>query len=259
MKKILPVILFFFGIFTRQAFASPQITVKSFPSSITAGQEFTAIFEASSIDLSSTYYAKALGGADLTEVDTWNGEWLQQNSAWANMPTFVTTSESSVSASIKARFDPAAQSGTKQFEIRIRKTSESSNFDSAIVSISVVAATPSPTSSPTTTPAPTQAPTTAPTAAPTPTPTKTPTPVATKSPTPKSTKTPSPSPEILGEATFESLPTATAEATEQPVESSEKKIPFLPIVLIVAGVLMMGFAGFRLYTGRSESTDTQAP
>ncbi|KKU09144.1 MAG: putative cell surface glycoprotein, partial [Candidatus Woesebacteria bacterium GW2011_GWB1_45_5] len=94
--------------------------------------------------------------------------------------------------------------------------------------------TPSPTRSPTPTPDPTQAPATAPTATPAPTPTKTP--IPTKTPSPKPTKTASPSPEVLGEeATPDISPTQEAETATPVPERDERKIPVLPVVLIVAG------------------------
>lgn len=108
---------------------------------------------------------------------------------------------------------------------------------------------PTPTPSPSPTPAPTQAATSAPTASlvPTATPAKTTTPVPTKSPTPKSTKTPTPEAEVLGEANTSEEPTPESTLGKF---SSGKKFPFLPVIFIGSGVLMIGFAVYNLARAR---------
>ena len=102
------------------------------------------------------------------------------------------------------------------------------------------------------TPIPTFTPTSTPTATPTPTPTptKTPTPTPTKKPTPK----PSPKEEIVLESQTsnsdqvlglrEQLKTLEPEGGE---ESPKKKFPVLPVILIIFGAGLMGFAGYTLF------------
>lgn len=105
---------------------------------------------------------------------------------------------------------------------------------------------PSPTPTP---PPPTPTPT--PTPAPTPTKTPTPTPIPTKTPTPKlspkedvvaESQTPDNS-QILG--LREQL--KTSEPKKEDEETSKKKFPILPILLIVGGIGCMGAAGYTVF------------
>jgi len=102
---------------------------------------------------------------------------------------------------------------------------------------------------PTPSPTPTPTPTSTPTLTPTSTPTKTPTPTPTKTPTPK----PSPKEEIVLESQTssndqvlglkEQLKTPEPEEEETP----KKKFPVFPVILIIVGAGLMGFAGYSLF------------
>jgi len=231
-------VLFFFFVSTVNA--SPQPSIVVFPASVTAGQEFNIVFNASDLEPLTTYHAKALGGNSFTEVDTWNSSWLQQNASWTSMPTFTTSNESSASATIKARFDPNTQSGTKDLIIRITKSSNDPFYDSPIVSVQVTATTSSPTPVPTSTPI------------------VTPTPTITPLPTPTPKISPKPSPTKISENTDTQEENQNAvlglrEGLSEPSPSplvqgvSEKKFPVAAILLIVGGLIIMGGAGFTLF------------
>lgn len=112
-------------------------------------------------------------------------------------------------------------------------------------------------------PTPTPIPTPTPTLAPIPTPTKTPTPTPTKTPTPK----PSPKEEIVVESQTpdnsqilglrEQL--KTSEPKKENEETSKKKFPILPILLIVGGIVLMGGAGYALFKKmKSEGYNNQS-
>jgi len=114
---------------------------------------------------------------------------------------------------------------------------------------------PDPTPVPTLTTTPTQAPTSNPTATTVPTPasTKTSTPIPTKTATPKPSASPSlkptdtPEPEVMG-VTTEPSPSPTQALEEK---DDQKKLPFLPIIFIGSGVLMVGFAVYNLIRAKS--------
>ena len=101
-------------------------------------------------------------------------------------------------------------------------------------------------------PTPTPTPTSTPT--PTPTPTLTPTPTPTSTPTKKPTPKPSPKEEIVLESEDSSsdqvLGLREQLKTLEPEESEEnpkKKFPVLPVILIIFGAGLMGFAGYTLF------------
>lgn len=215
--------------------AASAIIISSFPSSIIAGKEFEVGFRASGLDPNSSYYVKGLGGVNFTEIDTWNNDWFQQNASWASMPSF-SASDGSPSGNIKVRFDGNTESGSKDFKIRIRKSdSESSNIDSAIVTISVSAAPTSPTPAENPTPIPTQLPTIKPTPAETLPPTK----------KPVAKPTTQPSPEVLSLETFSETPSPTTVPL-----ANDRKFPILGIALIVLGTFSIGAAGYVAYRQR---------
>lgn len=233
--------------------ASGVVTITSIPTSKVAGEEFNVGFSVSGLVASSSYYMKGLGGnlgGSQTEVDTWNGGWIQQNGSWTSMPIFTTNAEGSVSAEFKVRFDPNVATNTKEFVLRVRKIDNETNIDSLSSNIQITAATPSPTNSPTNTP--------------TATPTKTATPIPTGTPKPTPTKTPTAKP------TTTSTPSEDPEATEKPSinlefgtgnvvddqntptsmvagSSTEKKSPVLAIIFIFSGVCFLGYGGYMLY------------
>lgn len=176
MKHILSILFLFLLLllFPKSVFATPLISISSFPSSVIIGEEFDVVFDTSSLDPSAQYYMKALGGISFLEVDTWNSSWFQQNATWTSMPIFSSNSEGSASVTIKIRFNPSTVDGSKELKIRIRKVGDSTNYDSPTVNLSVIAvtSTPTPTESITVTETPTATPTPTSTQTPTPTPAK---------------------------------------------------------------------------------------
>ena len=158
------------------------------------------------------------------------------------MPEFMSNAEGGASAMVKARFESTTSGGTKEFKIRIRRVNTDPNYDSEVVSLEVIAATSNPS------PILTQTPSPSPSPLPAPTPVKTSTP--TKTPTPK----PSPKEEIVLESQTsnsdqvlglrEQLKTLEPEGDE---ESPKKKFPVLPVILIIFGAGLMGFAGYTLF------------
>lgn len=116
---------------------------------------------------------------------------------------------------------------------------------------------------PSPTPTPTPTTTSTPTPTPTPTPTKTPTPTPTKTPTPK----PSPKENIVLESQTSNSDQIlglrgelkTSEPKKEDEETSKKKFPILPILLIVGGVVLMGGAGYALFKKmKSEGYNNQS-
>jgi len=114
---------------------------------------------------------------------------------------------------------------------------------------------------PTPTPTPTPTSTATPTPTPTPTPTKTPTPTPTKTPTSK----PSPREEPIVESETpdnsqilglrEQLKTPEPEEEKTP----KKKFPVFPVILIIVGAGLMGFAGYTLFKKmKSEGYNNQS-
>ncbi len=254
--KLLPFLLFILFFFSSPStiFSAETIEIKTFPSSKIAGEEFEVFFTASALSPSSIYYMKGLGGnvgTTLTEVDTWNGGWVQQNGSWISMPVFTANPEGSASATIKIRYDPNIATNSKELKIRIRKTDGNDNYDSPAVSMSVAAATPAPsptqTAVPTLTPKPTQ--TAAPTSKPIPTKTPTPKPVPTE--TPEVVITTEPNVEQNEEISIE-----TSEPTQEPEVkgvSIEKKQNVLVYYFIISGILCLGYGGFLLYNMKHQN------
>jgi hypothetical protein len=138
--------------------------------------------------------------------------------------------------------------GPGQYTLKFRRFSGNSTSptggDSDVVTMALVAATPTPepTATPTNTPTPTPTVTSNPTA----TPTKTSSPTPTKSPTPKPTPLQSPSGQaeelVLG--IRESL--VTPEATSETLTNEKKKFPLFAVILISAGILCIAGALFFL-------------
>ena len=114
-------------------------------------------------------------------------------------------------------------------------------------------ANPDPTAPPSPLPTPTPEPTQSPT--PTAIPTKSSTPVPTKSPTPKPTKTPTASPEVLGEEVTPSPEVENPTSTPLVLDSKEKKVPIIPVVLIVSGLAMIGFAILQLVNAKKSTPE----
>lgn len=94
---------------------------------------------------------------------------------------------------------------------------------------------------------------------PVPTPPKTPTPIAasTKSPTPKIT--PTESPEVLGKATDSAISQNTSEislgSTTSESANSKNPFPFLAIIPILVGIILIGISGYWVYKKQKENAD----
>lgn len=247
-KYLIPLSLLFVFASVSKIFAAPNVIISSFPSSVIAGEEFNICFDATDLSPNMQYNAKALGGNNFTEVDTWNSSWLQQNASWSSMPEFSSDSEGKISTTVKARFEPETASDVKELKIRIRKISTDPYYDSSVINISVAAPTPTPTPTPTNTPAPTDKPdnTPVPTSGPTSTPKPTVVPTIKKL-TP--TLTPKPTGEESAhdeESSSDGLflgASDSAENTASPSAAPEPKIksPIHPVPIIITslGVLLM--------------------
>ncbi len=231
-----------FGLLAKNIFAA-SVTITNLPANITAETDFQVAFVVNGAVPGSHYYSKGLGGPSFTNIDTWNGGWLQQNDAWTSMPDFNPT-ESTYSGTIKLRFDGSVSAGSHQVKIRIKESGNDNYIDSDIQNTNVAPA-PTPTPTPSATPVPT------PTSTPVSTKSPTPTPIKTKSPTPVST----PTPQVLAVQTDnpspESLETLLPEQTSQPESKSpidpKKKVMIISIIIISVGILITGVAGFLAY------------
>lgn len=222
-----------------------QVSITTFPSSITAGQEFEVSYQGTGLELNQNYNIKGLGGENFTEVDTWNNEWFQQNAAWASMPVFGSGADGSPSGTLKVRFDSETQSGAKDFKIRIKKSDSSdTNIDSLPVSISVSALPPTST--------PESAHTSVPTLTPMSTPTSIPTVLKTSSPRPAATPK-TQTPEVLGETVLDptSLPTVTP--LKKVENRNQSNFPFIAVVLVIIG---LGFVGTSCYMAFHKTEET---
>lgn len=244
---LLTTILFFF--FPPKTLSAEVINIVNFPTTKIAGEEFEVNFNATTLSVSSNYYMKGLGGdvgSGLTEVDTWNNAWVQQNGSWSSMPTFSSNSEGSASAILKVRFDPSVSTNSKEFKLRIRKTDSSENIDSNLVSIAVIAATPTPTQAPTnpptTSPTKTATPTQTATTTPKPTPTKTSTTKPTSTPTEESSETNEPENLISDIKIIDATPIGMVAGA-----TTTKKSPIVAIILIISGIGFLGYGGYLLY------------
>lgn len=248
--------LLIFLIFPQKVNATPIIKIDSFPSTAISGQEFDINFSVSELSVDTNYYAKSLGGIDFNEVDTWNSNWLQQNAAWTNMPTFLSNAEGSASGVLKSRFALTTSEGNKDYKIRIRKTDGTTNYDSDVVTILI--STPSPSPTPTPTNPPTQAPTQAPTASPTKSPTSVPTKTVTSKPTSKPTPTEKSTeeslvlePQVLSLSTIASSP----EPEKNLPAGKQGKLPIVAIILIISGIGCLGYGGYLLYNMKHASKE----
>lgn len=252
MRKLLGSLFLFsiFLVFPTLTLASPNIVITNIPTSVIAGQGFDITFNATELDINSIYKIKALGGDSFNQVDTWNSTWLQQNGAWSSMPEFTNGTESSVSATVKARFEAGTTTGSKDLKVRIRKVDQDPFYDSLIVSISVIAATPS--STPTPTSAPTQSPTSIST------PTKTSSPIPTKSATAKPTISPTPTkePEVMGVETTAPTETSQSNPLSDVTEKNNKKPILIPTILIGSGLAMIVFVALQLIRAKKNTPQT---
>lgn len=246
-----PLVIFAFLLFFLLAqpskiYASAQVLISSYPSGIVAGQEFNVSFSASGADPLISFYAKALGGASFTDVDTKNGgSWFQQNSAWSNMPVFTANSESTVSGSFSARFDPEISGGLQQFKIRIHNINTEANFDSDVVQVNVFAATPTPSPTPRSTPTPVPPPSSTTVNIPT----VIPTPAKTYTPKP----TPKPTPQILGEQIIQT-PKASVDPTPDFEVPKPNGFPVMGAVLIGLGAVCISAAAYLAVKKQKEDS-----
>jgi len=137
--------------FATKALAAPLIVINSYPSSSIAGYEMEIGYTSTQLDPNTNYYIKSLGGFNDYEVQTFNSGlsiWLAWNNAWSDMPQITSSTEGTISVTLKARFKEDATSGTKNLRIRIRKVGTDTNYDSPPVVIDVSTPPPSPSPSP---------------------------------------------------------------------------------------------------------------
>ena len=142
------------------------------------------------------------------------------------------TNTTSFGLTTKVGEDSVVENGIYTLKLRRYTSSCSSYSDSDPVNINILFPTPTPT--------PTIAPTQSPTEAP-----KTSSPTPTKSPSPTSNPTKKPTPSSLSSPTIE--PTQLSEvlgvATIEPKkDNKESKFPFVPVVLIISGIVLMVIA-----------------
>lgn len=243
------VLLFCFA-FSEKVLAS-EINITNYPSTAVAGQEFEISFSASGVAVNKIYNIKGLGGENLTEVDTWNNVWLQQNAAWSKMPVFVTNPEGSASGKVKLRFDISASAGSKSLEVRIRNSdSDSDNLDSpsVMITLTVAPATPTPTQKPIFIQSPSPKPDLVTLA---PSPTKSPLTVTYIKTTPKASQPPSPNTVVQAES-VNILGASNNVATPGP-ENSRSKFPFYAIIFIVLGLILICLSIFQVYKKKNTS------
>lgn len=247
-------------IFPQKILSAESLEIKNFPTSKFSGEEFEVLFDAISLSPSASYYMKGLGGnvgTTLTEVDTWNGGWVQQNGSWISMPVFSSNSEGSASATIKIRFDPNVLSNSKELKIRIRKTDGNDNYDSPAVIMAVNASTPAPTptqtANPTVTPKPiqTQTPTLKPTL-----PTKTQTPIPIPSNTPDIIKKDEIEVKIDNESVvFSPDPKLSTLKPEVKGVQISKKTNILVYLFIISGLLCLGYVAYIIYNNKHRKNE----
>jgi hypothetical protein len=252
MKKIIAILAFLlFFLFPDYSIAVGVVVVSNFPSAVASGQEFEISFEASGLEANRNYNIKGLGGENFTEVDTCNGDWFQQNAAWASMPVFGSGLEGSPSGTLKVRFDGNTQSGVKDFKIRIKKSdSTDSNIDSEVVMVFVAAIPRTPTPAAVSTPASITTPTSTSIA------TKIPIPTPLNStlsrqptPTPEEVKT-----EILGVgvSNLNPISTPTPESLER--NNIWGKFPAIAIGLILLGLIFIGASSYVYFKRNNKVT-----
>jgi hypothetical protein len=227
--------------------AAASISITNLPSSITAYEGFDISINATNLDAGANYYIKSSAGDGSHDVETWTtktSEWLALDAQWEKMSEF-TANESTTSASVKARFKRDI-SGDKQIKVVVRKVGTTTDYDSNLKTINVLAATPEPTQESTSTPSP----------SPTPTPTKSPTPKPTKTPTPIPTKTP----DILGKETENpdrnllSADDIRLDISPSPaalIKSNKlSSIPPYSLIIVASGIIFLGLAGYSFFASK---------
>lgn len=154
--------------------------------------------------------------------------------------------------------------GPGQYSLRFRRFSGNSlgatsgDSNNIIVSLSLPVPTPVSTPTPSLFPTPTPSPVPSPTAAPSKAPT--PSPVSVKTPTPKPTPTPTRTPEVMGEASVAENVESTQVLKNSPdpvgnfeSDSSERKFPFVSIVFVGMGMVLLGASVYWGYKKQKES------
>ncbi len=236
-------------ILSPSVFAAVNISIDSYPSSVTIGQEFTVSITANDLSSGTSYYLKGRigSGTDLDKAETNNpnnstpDDWLFDTDSWSKFPQIAIGDTSTWSGTLKLRAKKNASVGTNIFRIRLKKTSSDTTYNSIDYSLNLEAA---PT--PTPTPTPTPSPTTTPTAVVTLSPTVTAAPSATNKPQATPTKYISPTVKptlfptlridksegsVLGEV---SSPSVTQEPTQAQF-ITDKKQGQMPIFALLFG------------------------
>lgn len=161
------------------------IVIKAHPQQVQTLEEFEIVADAVELEGSTVFHAKASGGDDFSEVQTYSPKtntflnYSGSSGMWADHPEFTSNASGSATFTLKARFKEGAKTGSSQLKITLRRKGSNSNLADSTVNITV---NPGPTSTltPSKTPTPTHSPT----------PTKTPPPTPpSKTPTPKQTVT----------------------------------------------------------------------
>lgn len=255
MRKLLGVIfLFFVSLAFPSSVSAVTITIDSYPTTISSD-----IFNVTASVAGATNATNYLR-ADLYKEgtsnyfgETYNGsDWYSGSEGKSYFPILIQNASASATFQVQLGNPSSTQYlGPGTYKLKIRRYtssgSASSNDTQDPVDIQITYSTPSPTTIPTTDP--TQAPNS------TPTPTKSATPILTKSPTPKPTKSPSPSPEVLGEEVTPSPYIENPTSTPLVLDSKEKKVPIIPVVLIVSGLAMIGFAILQLVNAKKSAPE----
>ncbi|MFH0749337.1 MAG: hypothetical protein V1917_00285 [Candidatus Gottesmanbacteria bacterium] len=248
------VVLFFFFVFPFPVFSAVSFTPLGVDTTTPIiGDSFIVQASASGAVASSLYYVKCRIGpntSSLAEGQTFNAntaKWLDDTSAWIDMPQVTTGDDGSWQGSITCRIKSSAVDEAKLLFVRACLTVNSacgSSFQSTS-SLGVMPRAPTPTATPT--PTVTNTPTLAPTATTTPTST----PIVMSSPTNSPTPTvwlPSPSPSMDKSGGSATIAGVVLGKAEEQVESTQEKSDVLmqkkpyiiSLVFVGLGFAMLG-------------------
>jgi hypothetical protein len=262
MRKIVFVLITIFLLFVNSpVFAAVNISIDSFPSPVTIGQEFSISNTANNLSLNTSYYLKGrIGtGSDFDKAETNNpnnsspDDWLADTDSWSKFPKIsLGDTESSWSGTLKLRAKSSATAGKNSLKVRIKKTDTDTTYDSGTYEITFQPAptsTPVPTNIPTSTPNPSNTP--APSSTPNPTSSPTGTSIPVKKPT--STTKPREIYEVLddkeserGTVLGENAPTSTPQIKAPKTEISSSKTSFPLLFLLLGGGMVCIIAAVLL-------------
>lgn len=255
MRKITFFLVVFF-LFTSSSsvYATADISIDSYPSSVIIGQEFSISITANNLSSGTSYYIKGRIGisSDLNKAETNNinnsspDDWLADTDSWSKFPQITVGENTSTwSGTLKLRAKSTATDGQNSLKVRIKKTTTDTSYDSVVYEITLQPApTPTLTSTPTPTitPVPTSSPTNTGVPAATPTTKPIPTPTIYISPTIKKV---SPTINLIVSPTiYPTLSETTGTVLGENIEStsagkgSEKELPIF-LLLLGSGVMFM--------------------